>query len=925
MAAPLSAALAVPAPLVLLPDAQTLAQQVDMAAVAAAVAGGLGMAPAPLPGTPVGTPSMQAFQAQQQADDLFALHQAGLVADMGAGMPLVAASQTHSRRTSVIDAMVAAYPAGALGGAAPHVMQGPPAAGTGTATSASASAVPSPYATPSIAATGGPMPVGHQRQLSGIPPAVMHGQPAGLVPMDSPAMLATGPHTLAAGTPTSFGQLPFQMGGPHHGHSRHLSLDMANIRLMAAEAASLQGMPLHGPVPGHSAQMVNALQLETAAHHHQLQQQLQNIQQLQQLQQFQMHPKCGPLTIRTTPATPRTPMPGGMFMGPLAPASLDDSLAQQQQQQQLLAQSEAPRPLFMHHNSSSVDLGSIASTFSVPQFHPALSGHMSPVGPYPGMPGMLPQPFYPPQASLLAATMAGMPNGGDALNMDDLDDEDDDDDCPDGDYAGRESARRLKAASAAAAARDAAEPAGTSKARKPKAMYKRFRNSFIFFANEQRKQWRREHPELSKIQNRGFIQDMSKVWNSMSSEEKAPYVQMATEDKRRYEADVKRFGPLPTSAQSSATSTPKEHAAGAQPAAELPPAKDRPRAEGPATPLATAPASATATPALASPLHRPVMTSLSVSPLSVSPLAVTPGMMSPAVAAPGAMICDPFDPDTSQVTLATYHTFLHSAFGQDFSPHAADFDPSCFYSDAMAVDGQGCADPARLAAWPSGSPMLASEAGADASAAAGGRAGANCPPIATLVGTKRKCGSDGQPMTSLPSSIKRFRNSFIYYVNEKRAELQYNADGSPTNVEINNREFLKNMSARWRAMPDDEKAPYLQMADDDKERFTRQMREYELEHPGERERGSKLRRRRSSAGTGAGADGAAQPHDQCLAAAECAGAGLNIALGPTFVPPEMKLEPLPGCHPPCLPAVPEEAGRSLSVVLEDAREGAVDM
>ncbi|KAJ2761381.1 hypothetical protein IWQ56_005268, partial [Coemansia nantahalensis] len=398
MAAPLSAALAVPAPLVLLPDAQTLAQQVDMAAVAAAVAGGLGMAPAPLPGTPVGTPSMQAFQAQQQADDLFALHQAGLVADMGAGMPLVAASQTHSRRTSVIDAMVAAYPAGALGGAAPHVMQGPPAAGTGTATSASASAVPSPYATPSIAATGGPMPVGHQRQLSGIPPAVMHGQPAGLVPMDSPAMLATGPHTLAAGTPTSFGQLPFQMGGPHHGHSRHLSLDMANIRLMAAEAASLQGMPLHGPVPGHSAQMVNALQLETAAHHHQLQQQLQNIQQLQQLQQFQMHPKCGPLTIRTTPATPRTPMPGGMFMGPLAPASLDDSLAQQQQQQQLLAQSEAPRPLFMHHNSSSVDLGSIASTFSVPQFHPALSGHMSPVGPYPGMPGMLPQPFYPPQA-----------------------------------------------------------------------------------------------------------------------------------------------------------------------------------------------------------------------------------------------------------------------------------------------------------------------------------------------------------------------------------------------------------------------------------------------------------------------------------------------------------------------------------------------
>ncbi|KAJ2842244.1 hypothetical protein GGI22_007617, partial [Coemansia erecta] len=123
---------------------------------------------------------------------------------------------------------------------------------------------------------------------------------------------------------------------------------------------------------------------------------------------------------------------------------------------------------------------------------------------------------------------------------------------------------------------------------------------------------------------------------------------------------------------------------------------------------------------------------------------------------------------------------------------------------------------------------------------------ANGPPITTLVGTKRKSSSDGQPMTSLPVSIKRFRNSFIYFVDARRQELLFDNGGAPTNVELNNRAFLKEMSAKWRIMSEEEKAPYLRMAEADKERFTREMREYELEHPEEFSKQSRHRRRRSS-------------------------------------------------------------------------------
>ncbi|KAJ2908349.1 hypothetical protein GGI21_002974, partial [Coemansia aciculifera] len=128
----------------------------------------------------------------------------------------------------------------------------------------------------------------------------------------------------------------------------------------------------------------------------------------------------------------------------------------------------------------------------------------------------------------------------------------------------------------------------------------------------------------------------------------------------------------------------------------------------------------------------------------------------------------------------------------------------------------------------------------------GAKAVTNGPPIITQVGTKRKSSSDGQPLTNLPSSIKRFRNSFIYYVNRMRREMQGPDDGPSVKIEVNNREFLKEMSAKWRSMSEAEKAPFNEMANADKERFLRQMQEYEQKHPDEFGKAAKHRRRRSS-------------------------------------------------------------------------------
>ncbi|KAJ1927503.1 hypothetical protein FBU59_007214, partial [Linderina macrospora] len=157
------------------------------------------------------------------------------------------------------------------------------------------------------------------------------------------------------------------------------------------------------------------------------------------------------------------------------------------------------------------------------------------------------------QATLVAPQqlMPAIAPNGDILSLEDIDEEfEEDEDEHVSDKEARDAANKAAAAAAAKQASAQQQP----KLKKKPAPYKRFRNSFIFFANDRRAQWRRDHPEDAKIQNREFIQEMSKVWNQMTDEDKVPYVRMADEDKLRYEADVKKYGPLPQNAPTTYTS-----------------------------------------------------------------------------------------------------------------------------------------------------------------------------------------------------------------------------------------------------------------------------------------------------------------------------------------------------------------------------------
>ncbi|KAJ2455228.1 hypothetical protein EV183_000963 [Coemansia sp. RSA 2336] len=48
--------------------------------------------------------------------------------------------------------------------------------------------------------------------------------------------------------------------------------------------------------------------------------------------------------------------------------------------------------------------------------------------------------------------------------------------------------------------------------------------------------------ETKKLKNREFLRLMSSRWKGMSEEERKPYVQLAEEDKRRFDEDEKKFG-----------------------------------------------------------------------------------------------------------------------------------------------------------------------------------------------------------------------------------------------------------------------------------------------------------------------------------------------------------------------------------------------
>ncbi|KAJ2055871.1 hypothetical protein GGI17_006479, partial [Coemansia sp. S146] len=866
-------------------------------------------------------------------------------------------------------------------------------ANASTVASANQSGAPSPFANTPLPMTNqvnSAAPIGHRRQQSSSFLTTLQHQQQQAMYVDPPMVLATAPPTLVPGTPTPFGQLQFHLHAPgtataphslshphasHFGHSRHLSLDAANFRLMAVDTTSMGGFPAHTTIHEHPVEMSqHAVHFASAQQQQRLQQlqQQQLQQQLHHLQQLQAQQKSGSVMLHTVPTTPLPHQSDNASSFNSAPqlTPLGDPMTQHQFQQLQLQQHQSRnhqqqqrQQQFMHHHhsSASVDLGSLSSAFHhASQYSPAMPGQISPMVTQPNMPAGGPMvPMYmpiqftqlaPPTTTPQVASNAGSNSAMDA-SPEESEDDDDDDVEDEEDISGEEvDVEEHKPAQTKSSKGTVTPTSGVSGVARPikaPAPYKRFRNSFIFFAKECRKQWRLDNPNRSKIQNRGFIQEMSKMWNNMSCEKRAPYVKMADDDKLRYEADVTKYGPLPSSsssaslaglAQASSTGSTPLNDISTMPPATSSKAKAE-KAESTAAPMPTAgevslpiyvpiaPAPAPApepAPVSAAPIpvvdtmtaseyyqavtaadvsasamsaNVPMTTSIptqaAMPTISIASAAMisehTMEAISPTYpsALHGSLTVDTMPatrvfPDTlampitpvadnaiattceshefgpGVLSMAAYQAFLQQALGVDFSPLAIEFDPSCFInSDPVSSDEATCLNPQALSVMPTETMMVtvAAEAATEAiprkqeavlAEGSGAKTPSNGPPIITQVGTKRKSTSDGQPLTNLPSSIKRFRNSFIYYVNNMRRAIQGSDDSGNAKVEVNNREFLKEMSTKWRTMSEEEKAPFNDMANADKERFLRQMREYERDHPDEFNRAPKHRRRRSS-------------------------------------------------------------------------------
>ncbi|KAJ2315964.1 hypothetical protein GGI00_007110, partial [Coemansia sp. RSA 2681] len=271
------------------------------------------------------------------------------------------------------------------------------------------------------------------------------------------------PPTLVPGTPTPFGQLQFHMHGPGtatvpqplshlhaspFGHSRHLSLDAANFRLMAADTPSMTGFPAHETIHEYPVDMVQHAVHFGSAHHASMAQ-----QQLQHLHQMQAQQKPGSIAMRTVPVTPlpHQPINAASFSSAPQLTPLGDSMTQTQFQQLQLQQLQSRsqhhqqqqrQHMFVHHHSSaSVDLGSLSSAFHhAAQYGQAMPGQISPmVVAQPNMPAGVPMPhmYMPMQFAPLAplatsqhasntggnSTAAASPEVSDE-DVDDVDDED---------------------------------------------------------------------------------------------------------------------------------------------------------------------------------------------------------------------------------------------------------------------------------------------------------------------------------------------------------------------------------------------------------------------------------------------------------------------------------------------------------------------
>ena len=378
-----------------------------------------------------------------------------------------------------------------------------------------------------------------------------------------------------------------------------------------------------------------------------------------------------------------------------------------------------------------------------------------------------------------------------------------------------------------------------------KTQYKRFRNSFIFFVNEQRKI---RMPSEKNIKNREFIQSMSEIWRSMSEDNKKPYIELANEDKERYDADVKAYGRIAVKKKTNKLSSPAIGSSATHPLTSpvgnnhgfIPPGTPNGMMGSSSVPVTpdwrqhqftmnmmmnggAAHQSTQLSPH--HPYHHPQqqqqqrMTdgengypAYMLHPQLAFNMANGNGMISPQ-------------------GMVMAHSIMHQN-----SPHRQNQHLHMHPNGHLHMNG------IQSISMASGVPYTATAASA-AAAAASPLGSPLHNPNGTLrkhiPGTKRKITPDGKPMTRLPTEIKRFRNSFIFFVNEQRKNK--GVDGNSSASGARNREFIRDMSAKWHEMSEDERAPYIKLANEDKERYNREIAEWEEKHPGQ---GPKSKRKR---------------------------------------------------------------------------------
>jgi hypothetical protein len=64
---------------------------------------------------------------------------------------------------------------------------------------------------------------------------------------------------------------------------------------------------------------------------------------------------------------------------------------------------------------------------------------------------------------------------------------------------------------------------------------KRAKNAYLFFCDERMPEFRKQHPDLSYMDAKSKLS--KEVWNKMTEQQKAPYLEMNRQDKERYERE----------------------------------------------------------------------------------------------------------------------------------------------------------------------------------------------------------------------------------------------------------------------------------------------------------------------------------------------------------------------------------------------------